>query len=275
MLLRSVGKRRIRRWAERGEGRDSLCRSRQGPVPGVDVARASRCRNETPWASLKGLSVPFGGVFLLAALTWRPSASRRGCTAPASRGSLPWTSVLPTPTRSSPVREPPRLAGDWVASAKGLQAAREQVPSFFGGGGDRGGAKGREGFSRLVAKLLGTVVPGKAGRTWTWLAADSRLFPAPRFVFQGGLIKTSLSLTRARSRSWRRSRGTPRRLPVSSSTPLRCAQARVRPLPSQPRCPRSGFLGPLLVLCSAGVSASCRLATGRFLPAGSSLRGRG
>lgn len=43
------------------------------------------------------------------------------------------------------------------------------------------------------------------------------------FVFQAGLIKTSSSLTRARSRSWPRSRVTPRRSPASSSTHLRCA----------------------------------------------------
>lgn len=46
------------------------------------------------------------GIFLLVAPTWPLSASHRGCTVPAFQESWPWTSVLPTPTRSSLVREP-------------------------------------------------------------------------------------------------------------------------------------------------------------------------
>lgn len=108
----------------------TLCRSQQGPPRDRG---GSCCWNETPWVAPRVLSVPFGGIFLLAALIGH-LPSRRGCTAPASQGSLPWTSVLPTPTRSSPVREPPPLAGDCVVSAKSLWLPGSRSLSLCFGG---------------------------------------------------------------------------------------------------------------------------------------------
>lgn len=238
-----------------------LCCSRCGT--------GSRCRNETPWAPSQA-SILFGDIFLLVALIWRSPTSRRGCTAPASQGSLPWTSVLQTPTRSSPVREPPPLAGDCVVSAKSLWLPGSRSLSLCFRGIEVG--QGAQGILSPHGKAS-----QDSGPQERWVDLDlvgRRLLSltAPCFVFQAGLIKTSSSLTRARSRSWRHSKGIPRRLPVLSSIRLRCAQARVRLLPSQPGCPRSGFLGPFLVLCSGGLSASMWAGDGPVLACGERFR---
>lgn len=84
------------------------------------------------------------------------------------------------------------------------------------------GAKGREEFSQLTAKLSRAELSGSSGEMLDAAGLAASL-PAPRCVFQAGLIKTSSSSTRAQSRSWPRSRATPRRSPASCSTPLRCA----------------------------------------------------
>lgn len=69
----------------------------------VVSARMEKNRETSTW-SWELLLDSLWEVLLLVAVIWG-SPSHRGCTAPASQEFLPWICVLPTPTRSSLVRE--------------------------------------------------------------------------------------------------------------------------------------------------------------------------
>lgn len=110
-------------------------------VPAGRLARGEQTPS-TPWAPLRVSPAFLGAFSCVSVLTWCPRPPGRGCTVPASRGSWPWTSVLPTPTRSSPVREPLPPAGasggSWELSGEGGGGHEGSSPLTEAAGGPVG-----------------------------------------------------------------------------------------------------------------------------------------
>ena len=105
-------------------------------------------RSESPRAPSRASPFPFGVVLPLGAFIRRCPTSRRGCTAPASRESSPWTSALPTPTRSSPVREPGSGRGVPLAVLLGGRGGARGVLWPRGKAPQAGGHQERRGWAR-------------------------------------------------------------------------------------------------------------------------------